>query len=405
MNTRSALAGLLLFSFAPALSASPQSSDQCIRDPFALKTAVSSGTASAFCAAVLAADEQSEKLTKRELSLVIRRNPGSEDSYQAHSNLFSMYFREGQYRRADKELDQMLAEKPGKPDTLAVRSLVQALSRMRRMSVSARKASSIRSEQSDGNLHIPITINSRPATYIVDTGANVSLMSESEATRLGLTVANSSSTLTDISGAQTGTANVTDARDLTIGRTRIRNVAFIVLPDSQEPFVDLPEEQRGILGLPVLMALGSFRIDRNGIVTIAPPERETSPSSSPLAFVDLNPVTQVGFAGQTLTFTFDTGATSTTLNPAFGRLFPATVKEGTIKSHKLTGLGGSTEQISSVVPSLTFEFGRHVNLISATVFLSDGNISQVWAAGNLGFDLMQQALPMTIDFTHMRIEF
>jgi hypothetical protein len=121
--------------------------------------------------------------------------------------------------------------------------------------------------------------------------------------------------------------------------------------------------------------------------------------------VDLNPVTQVGFAGQTLTFTFDTGATSTTLNPAFGRLFPATVKEGTIKSHKLTGLGGSTEQISSVVPSLTFEFGRHVNLISATVFLSDGNISQVWAAGNLGFDLMQQALPMTIDFTHMRIEF
>jgi hypothetical protein len=46
-----------------------------------------------------------------------------------------------------------------------------------------------------------------------------------------------------------------------------------------------------------------------------------------------------------------------------------------------------------------------VSLIPATIFLSDGKIAQVWAAGNLGFDLMQKALPLTIDFSHMRVEF
>ncbi len=405
MITRAALVWPLLLSLTTSLTAAAQAPDVCSRDPFVLKKAVASGAASAFCAGILSADEQKARAAERELRAIINREPRSEDAYQAHSNLFSMYFRDGQYRLANKELGQMLAEKPGQPDTLAIRSLVRALSQIPDMRVSARKTLSIQSEHSDGNLHIPIRINGRLATYIVDTGANLSMMSESEAKRLGLTVTSSASSLTGIGGAQTSTAKVADASDLMIGQTHIRNSAFVVLPDSEEPFVELPEEQRGILGLPFLMALGSFRIDPNGTVTIAPPETAAPSNSAPLAFVDLNPVTQVGFSGQALTFTLDTGATSTTLNPAFARQFPATVNEGTVKSHKLTGFGGSTEESSSIVPSLGFEFGRPVSLVPATIFLSDGKISQVWAAGNLGFDLMQKALPLTIDFSHMRVEF
>jgi predicted aspartyl protease len=405
MITRAALVWPLLLSLATSWNAAAQALDACSRDPFVLKKVVASGTASAFCTGVLSADEQNARAAERELRAVIKREPRSEDAYQAHSNLFSMYFRQGQYRLADKELGQMLSEKPGQPDTLAIQSLVRALSEIPDLRVYARKTSRIQSEHSDGNLHIPISINGRLATYIVDTGANLSMMSESEARRLGLTVKSSSSSLTGIGGAQTEAAKVTDASDLMIGQTHIRNAAFVVLPDEEEPFVDLPEEQRGILGLPFLMALGSFRIDPNGTVTIAPHEKAEAANSASLAFVDLNPVTQVGFAGQTLTFTLDTGAISTTLNPAFAERFPATLKESTVKSHKLTGFGGSTEERSSIVPSLGFEFGRPVSLIPATIFLSDGKIAQVWAAGNLGFDLMQKALPLTIDFSHMRVEF
>jgi hypothetical protein len=95
----------------------------------------------------------------------------------------------------------------------------------------------------------------------------------------------------------------------------------------------------------------------------------------------------------------------TTLNPAFAKLFPDLVKQGTVKNYKLTGVGGSTEERSSIVPSVGFEFGRPVTLSPATIFLSDEKISHVWAAGNLGFDLMEKALPLTIDFPHMRVEF
>jgi Aspartyl protease len=308
MNTRAALVWPLLLSLATSWNAAPQALDACSRDPFVLKKVVASGTASTFCTGVLSADEQNARAAERELRAVIKREPRSEDAYQAHSNLFSMYFRQGQYRLADKELGQMLSEKPGQPDTLAIQSLVRALSEIPDLRVYARKTSRIQSEHSDGNLHIPISINGGLATYIVDTGANLSMMSESEARRLGLTVKSSSSSLTGIGGAQTDAAKVTDASDLMIGQTHIRNAAFVVLPDEEEPFVDLPEEQRGILGLPFLMALGSFRIDPNGTVTIAPHEKAEPANSASLAFVDLNPVTQVGFAGQTLTFTLDTGA-------------------------------------------------------------------------------------------------
>lgn len=400
-----AFAGFLLLSVAAASGAVAQALETCSKDPFVLKNAVASGTVSAFCRGVLSADEGKRALAELDLKAIIQSRPHSKEAYRAHSTLLSLYFRNGLYGQAERQLEQMLAEEPTRQDTQAIRSLLSALSKVPDPVVFVRKSSSVQTYHADGNLHIPITINGKLARYIVDTGANISLMSESEAKRLGLEVWNSSSRLTGISGARTSAVRVTDVKDLAIGETHIRNVAFVVIPDSQEPFVDLPEGQRGILGIPVLLALGSFRMNTDGTMTIAPPTKKTAADRVPLAFVGLNPVTRMIFHGKSLTFTLDTGAISTTLNPKFAKLFPAVVTAGKIKDHKLTGLGGSKQERSSVVPSLTFDFGRPVKLRPATIFLSDGKISQVWAAGNLGFDLMQQALPMTIDFTHMQVEF
>jgi hypothetical protein len=54
------------------------------------------------------------------------------------------------------------------------------------------------------------------------------MMSESEAHRLGLLVKDTSSRLTDVGGAKTGPARVTEVSDMQIGETHLKHVAFIV---------------------------------------------------------------------------------------------------------------------------------------------------------------------------------
>jgi hypothetical protein len=44
-----------------------------------------------------------------------------------------------------------------------------------------------------------------------------------------------------------------------IGGLRLKNAAFAVLPDSQEPFKDLPDGSRGLIGIPVLLAMEAFQ--------------------------------------------------------------------------------------------------------------------------------------------------
>lgn len=71
---------------------------------------------------------------------------------------------------------------------------------------------------------------------------------------------------------------------------------------------------------------------------------ERSETWTQLAFDQAIPVLRLKFEDRPLNFTFDTGATRTTLNPSFASAFPHTMKLGEAKQHKLTGVGGSTTQ-------------------------------------------------------------
>jgi len=207
----------------------------------------------------------------------------------------------------------------------------------------------------------------------------------------------------DISGTPSE-IRVTEVPDLWIGKTHLKHVAFSVYPDANEPFVDLPEGHKGALGIPVLIALRAIRIDIENRVDI-----QVVPAASgkviPLAFDGLQPVTQMRLNGKTLSFTFDTGATHTVLYPPFAAAFPELMHAGSKQSHTLTGLSGSTVQESVALPSVRFLFGREVELAPATVLLKTTTGASKWAVGNLGYDLVSQTLPITIDFRAMQLRF
>jgi predicted aspartyl protease len=378
--------------------------DACTpHDWFQLKEKVAAGGTSLLCKGALDANSERRAAAERELNAVVTQQPHSASSYRAHQLLVDMYFREGQYRQALAQLNQMLVEKP-KAEDAAAHSLFAVLAQYPDLTVASSRPSTVRGETIENNLFVPVTVNGVDGTFIVDTGANLSLICESEAHRLGLKVEETATKMGDISGT-TAAMRVAEAPDLWIGKTHLRHVAFTVYPDANEPFVDLPEKHTAVLGIPVLIALGAFRIDKENLFEILPVPPPASTKTIPLAFDGIMPIAEMSLDGRALSFTLDTGATHTVLYPPFAAAFPELMRAGIKKDHKLTGVNGSTTQGSIELPSIRFLFGREVGLAPATVLLNTTTGASEWAAGNLGFDLVSQTLPITIDFRAMQLRF
>ena len=354
------------------------------------------------CQGNLDASFDRRKSALHKLHRVVETKPNSAEAYEAHETLFSFFFRVGQYREALKQADAMLTLKPNAEDVLNERPLILGLSKNPDQSVKARHSILANSKIDDGNPHIPVGANKKAATSFMDTGANISVISDAEAAALGLVVHSVDTKVEDISGTMAA-LQITDIAELTIGRTQLKHVSFIVLPHTQPPFNDIPTEQQGVLGIQVLWALRAIHIDKTGQLEIAG-RAEADASSAPLAFYQSQPVTQMNFKARDIIFTLDTGAVHTTLNPPFAEAFPGTIALGDKKEHTLTGMGGSTTQHSIAVERLRFTLaGKSVVLAPATVLLQKTTETSGWASGNLGYDLIRQTAPFTIDFRSMRL--
>jgi predicted aspartyl protease len=227
-------------------------------------------------------------------------------------------------------------------------------------------------------------------------------MCESEARRLGLKLEETSTKLGDINGTGS-TMHLAVVPDMWIGKTHLKNVAFTIYPDANEPFVDLPKGHKGVLGIPVLIALGAFRVDKDNRVDILPGPATTSNKGLPVAFDAQNPTIQMSLNGKKFIFTLDTGAERTELWPVFASAFPDLMRTGIKKDHKITGISGSATHESIELPAVHFSLGKDITLAPASVLANADVPGSEWAGGNLGFDLVSQLTPITFDFRAMQL--
>jgi len=403
MQFRRSLTCILLITGVCLPALAGNNPDLCeAHDWFQMRDHVADGNASLLCKGAVDASFENRDAAERELETVIQKQPHSASSYRAHEILSTMYLREGRYRQAAAQLDQMLVEKPDAEDVQAAHSLFAVLTRYPDQTVASSEPSTLRGETIEDNLFIPVSAHGITGTYIVDTGANLSMMCESEAHRLGLKLDTTSTKVADI-GGKDAAVRIAVVPDLWIGKTHLKHVAFIVTSDAAMPFVELPEGHKGVLGIQVLIALGTIRISRDNRVDIGVGPAPASAKVVPLAFDSAMPVTQMSLNGKALNFTFDTGASTTYLGPVFASAFPDLMRTGSKKDHKLTGVNGSTTQDSSELPSVRFQLGKEVELKPATVMLEASFMNSEWSVGNLGYDLISQAIPITIDFRAMQL--
>jgi hypothetical protein len=111
-----------------------------------------------------------------------------------------------------------------------------------------------------------------------------------------------------------------------------------------------------------------------------------------------------GFRHSELDFTLDTGAQNTDLYQAFANSFSELIKSGKRESRKVTGVGGSANVDSVVLPLVTLRIGGHdVLLRPAHVLLQKSSGTSGMFAGNLGMDLLNQAHTITLNFQSMTL--
>ena len=368
---------------------------------FELRNAVHRSSVPEFYKAAVEASANQVELAVNHLRSIIAASPHSSDADDAHDLLTNLFFRNGLYRDGMKEIESTLKERPEAADAKNMLPLATALGAMPQMMVVSRKASKLDTEP--GSTFLPLKLNGKDARFFFDTGASISVLTESEVKELGLAAQTVNSTMGDSSGKDVTGFRVALVDNVVIGALHLRNVPFLVLSDDGGPWNSLPLNRRGIIGLPILLAMRTLRWTPTGLFEFGFPSQVLHVATCNMLFHNSNPVIDVRVEGKHLDFTLDTGAIDTDLNPPFAKALPALMKTGTPEKRTIEGVGGITEGDSILLPSVSFQIGAHLVVLSPThVFTEHGN--GTWAAGNMGMDMLKQSSAFTLDFESMTLQ-
>ncbi len=364
---------------------------------FELGEAVNRGGAPIFYQGIVACAFNDLPQCEQKLDSVIKSAPDSTDARQARTTLAAVYFRNGRFREALSQVDAMLLANP-EDAVKEARPLVAALAKLPHQSVTRRKPSKVPLHAWGDELAISFTINGRPATYAFDTGNFAVMVSQSEAKRLQLRMYGTDADV-KVNGLS---VQVAIADRMQVGNFRFKNVAFTVFPDDHEPFSDMPEGERGIVGLPTLLAFRNFSWGPDGVFEFDS-KLPSSVSEPNVSFNEQFVLVRVGFGNSKLTFGLDTGSETTTLEPRFAESFPDFVKQfGKNGSKKVNEIGSSRDVNSIVLSVLELRVGGFPAVLRPVHILMDGP-AEGCHYGSIGMDLMKQGKRTTIDFDSMTI--
>jgi predicted aspartyl protease len=316
----------------------------------------------------------------------------------------SNHLRLGQYREALEAADLLLSlGRHGEvdvEDASNTRKLLRALADVPAQEVRVRGPTTLRLDASG---HIPLEIEGSSRRYTFDTGANFSALMRSEAEALGLRVR--------AAGVEVGTAtgkkvlaDVAVANRAAIGNIDYRNVVFLVLPDEALTFPEDDFRIPGLVGFPLIEAMGEVRFVSGDLIEI--PAEPPTRSLVNLALEELEPLLRVHFEGEPLVCRFDTGAGETTFYEPFFRRRRGWVQErGAEQLAKTGGVGGMREIHAYLLPRLVLEVaGERISLSDVDVYTeSIVEEDENYLDCNVGQDLLEPFSSYTINFRHMSL--
>jgi hypothetical protein len=243
-----------------------------------------------------------------------------------------------------------------------------------------------------------VTVAGFESPWFIDSGAEVSVVSQSVASRIGARMLPGKVEVGSTTAPVAGRMGVVDL--LRIGDASIENLPVLVLPDRQLTIADLPTIP-AILGLP---ALAAFRRVAwlDGAQTLALGEAAPAPPPGSPHFywheegIGVPIATAQGTRGGHL----DSGANASYLRaPGRALLSRAEARSATTRDQRIGGAGGVVQSRQKVLPHFAFR------IAGAPVALSDVSIADkdVEGAARIGEDVIAQLGELTLDFDDMRV--
>lgn len=246
---------------------------------------------------------------------------------------------------------------------------------------------------------IPITIGNLHPCYILDSGANYSVLIHSEATRLGLKIIPAGVQVGSSTDAKV-TADMAVAPVLKLGSLEYRNVVFLVMPDSALTTRDFTI--RGILGYQIFSGMGAVTTHIGQSIEI--PARVSRAAVDNIALDGNDILTQVNVDGRNLVCRLDTGADRSVFYKSYYDQFSAEIdKAGTLREVRTEGAGGIRSYKAYTLPQLGLKLAGHeVQLHDVNVY-TEPVVPKNYLMCNLGEDVLKSFKSYTINLQAMSL--
>jgi tetratricopeptide (TPR) repeat protein len=242
--------------------------------------------------------------------------------------------------------------------------------------------------------------------FIFDSGANISTIIESLAVKNGFKIFNESVSVGTIT-SQKVKAKIGVAPVLKVGAVGFKNVVFLVLPDSVLNINQLNFQVKGIIGYPVISALGNLNISYSGNYIKIASKQFTGNTDRNLCLDELTPIISLTNGTDSLSFSFDTGANTSMLYlPYYNRYKTTFDSKYNITTCTVTGGGGQQKLPCMIIDSLKLSADGVSGIIkNVRLILEKTNEESTKFYGNIGQDFISTFKEIQIDFINMIVSF
>ncbi|WP_340063282.1 retropepsin-like aspartic protease [Ascidiimonas aurantiaca] len=239
--------------------------------------------------------------------------------------------------------------------------------------------------------------------FIFDTGANLSVIIESVAKKMNMQIQDSSVEVNTITGQRIA-AHIAVAPYFTIQNMRVENVVFLVFPDEALYIPQIDFQIQGILGYPVIEAMGEIHFLKNDHIYV--PLTGTLNCEPNMAIEYLTPYINLFSEGTPLYFSFDTGADSTILYKKYYETFRDSITKNYDQTEvRFAGAAGAIEKEGYKISFTAAVDKMMVTIDSVTVLKESLSKSDDHVYGNIGQDFIQKFDKMILNFDTMCIYF
>jgi predicted aspartyl protease len=255
-----------------------------------------------------------------------------------------------------------------------------------------------------GLQRVQVKIADSAYDFVFDTGASISVATESFAKKLGIKMLSQKLITTKAIAGNEVSGRMGLLDNLSVSSISAHHVLFYVFPDSVLSFGGGVFKIDAILGFPVIKAFGTFTQTHTQI-SVAASDSVQESSHHNFTVQDQVPVIYLKVFDKELPFAFDTGDNDILLSKTFYDAFQPKIR-GRLKTGGVAGAGGGTKFKAFVIDSLTLSVGDKPALFkNISVNTENYHISGKEYYGNVGQALITKFKSMTISFTNAAISF